>query len=74
MLTVLSIFALILLYLKKELNYLKSVAIKKNFNTSVINQAVKKFSKPPCNSTLSNYVKIKPNNSVVLPFYPPYMF
>ena len=53
--------------LKEELNYLKSVA----FNPSIINQAVKKFTKHPYNSTLSNDVKIKRGNSVVLPFYPP---
>ena len=50
------------------------MAIKRGFNPSVIDQAVKKFTKPPCNSTLSNDVKIKPDNSVVLPFYPPLCF
>ena len=59
--------------LKKELNYLKFVAIKRGFNPSVINQAVKKFTKPPYNCTLSNDVKIKPDNSVVLPFYLPFL-
>ena len=60
--------------LKKELNYLKSIVIKRGFSSSIINQAVKKFTKSPCNSSLSNDIKIKPENSIVLPFYPPLCF
>ena len=59
-----------LFWFLKEHNYFKSVATKRGFSPSIINQAVKKFTKPPCNYTLSNDVKIKPDNSVVLPFYP----
>ena len=32
-------------FLKKELNYLKSVVIKRSFSPSIINQAIKKFTK-----------------------------
>ena len=51
-----------------------SVAIKRGFSPSIINQAVKKFTKPSSNSTLFDDVKIKPDNSVILPFYPPLCF
>ena len=61
-------------FLRRELNYLKSVAIKRSFSPSIINQAIKKFTKPPHNSTLSNDVKSKSYNSVVLSFYPPLCF
>ena len=60
--------------LRKELNYLKSVAIKRGFSPSIINQAVKKFTKPASNFTLSDDVKIKPDNSVILPLLSSFMF
>ena len=60
--------------LRKEHNYLKSVAIKSGFSPSIINQAIKKFTKPASNSTLSDDVKIKSDNSVILPVLSSFMF
>ena len=58
-------FVFILLCLKKEL---KVPGNQKGFSLSISNQDIKKFT----NSPLSNDDKIKPDNSVVLPFDPLY--
>ena len=52
----------------------KLINLRAKTSSSVINQAIKKFTKPLCKSTLSIDVKIKPDNSVVLLFYPPLCF
>ena len=57
--------------LSKELNYLKSLALSRGYNPSVIDKALNKFNKPQCSvSHSSNSQTI----SVVLPFYPSISF
>ena len=43
---------------------------KEKIKQSKIFQAIKKFTKSPRNSTLSNDIKIESVGSAVLPFYP----
>ena len=50
------------------------MVIIRGFSPFIINQAINKFIKPPWNSILSNVVKIKLDNSAILPFHLPLCF